>query len=121
MRPTLPLQASVLPPSVPTCLVYCAVVDFAQRGHHLRAGLRVHRQDRAEVLEREDAKIADFSEQAALGALGLLLFDVPLSNPAGVRLAACTTCGSAEVALRISVFAELGGAISASQTGSPGR
>ena len=37
---------------------------------------------------------------------------VPESNPANVTVAACTTCGRLEVELRISVFADDGGAIS---------
>ena len=52
-RPTRPSQCSRRPPSTPTSRP-AAVVDLAQRGEHGGAGVTVHREDRAEVLEDDD-------------------------------------------------------------------
>ena len=50
--------------------VPAAVVDLAQRGEHLGAGVGVHRQDRGDVLDDEQAAVADLAEQPAGGVLG---------------------------------------------------
>ena len=120
-EPDLAVPVQVLPPSLPTIPGTASVEDLTQGGHRFRLGLGMHRKDRTEILERENAEFADLLEEAALGALGLLFLGGAAQSPAGVTLAACTTCGSRAVALSISVFADDGGAISASQTGSPGR
>jgi hypothetical protein len=49
-----------------------AVVYFAQRGERLGLAVALHAENRAEVLEDEDAEIADLAQEAAFGAGGLL-------------------------------------------------
>jgi hypothetical protein len=51
-----------------------SVPNFAQRGEHLESGFGMHRKNTAEILERDDAEIADLPEQSALRAFGGLFF-----------------------------------------------
>ena len=62
----------VCPPSDPTSRVPATVVDLAQRGEHLGAGVVVHRQDRRDVLDDQQAALADLAQQPAGGVGGAL-------------------------------------------------
>ena len=111
----------MLPPSVPTCLTNDP--SYTSRNAAIasaRVSVCIDRMVPKSFKARMP-KSPICASSPPLASLALFFLDVPESRPAGVKLVACTTCGRPEVALRISVFAELGGAINDNQTASPSR
>ena len=113
-----PFHSMVLPAVGADLAVPAAVVDLAQRRQHLGAGVGVHRQDRRDVLDDEQAAVADLAEQPAGRILGAFM----LRSRGQQRSLAADRAGddgadSVEPAT-VSVFALPGPEMISSQTGS---
>ena len=89
-----------------------AIIDFTQYANvsALVSGCIKSTEPKSLTMMMPKSPICRSSPNLAPAACCFL--GVPESNPASVTVAACTTCGQLEVELRISVFADDGGAIS---------
>ena len=95
-----------------------AVVDLAQRGEHLGAGVVVHRQDRRDVLDDQQAAVADLAQQPAGGVWRASRLGVADSSAASLVIALVTTAPAPSSACTVSVLALPGPDMTSSQTGS---